>query len=116
MTRTLRFSLSPCGRGCLSGAIAKRGRVRGRSLRPALTPHPARFARHPLPQGEREERSWHGSIPTNGLGQLNPDPHRFCERRAHLGRLAMVVAEFLEPLLEQRIVLEFFERNAFGVQ
>src|SRR4051812_8935834 len=39
-------TLSPCGRG----SRRRRG-VRG--LYSARTPHPARFARHPLPQGER---------------------------------------------------------------
>src|SRR6185437_3190489 len=42
-------TLSPCGRGWIG---QRPGRVRG--LRKGkLTPHPARFARHPLPQGER---------------------------------------------------------------
>ena len=35
---------------------------------------------------------------------------------SHLGRLTVVVAEFLEPLAQQRIVVEFRQRDPLGVQ
>src|SRR6185312_23824 len=47
--RHTRRTLSPCGRGWLREANAGEG-----SLSAERTPHPARYARHLLPQGEKE--------------------------------------------------------------
>src|SRR5438093_5069422 len=47
------MALSPCGRGRAEQREAMRGPGEGSRSPQVRTPHPARFARHRLPQGER---------------------------------------------------------------
>jgi hypothetical protein len=79
--------LSPCGRGWLREAKTGEG-----SVSAERTPHPSRFARHLLPQGEKEELELHFCSVMAGLRPGHPrllclwEVRRGCPRQARAGR------------------------------
>src|ERR1700683_2236102 len=50
------------------------------------------------------------------LFSRSPNPHRLDKFAAHFGWLAVVVAEFLQALAQEWVLVEVGKREAFGVE
>jgi hypothetical protein len=62
-------ALSPAGAGRVRGPFAERRGLGGADMK-QVTPHPARYARHPLPRGEGCHPTW---VPPSTAGDIGND-------------------------------------------